>query len=129
MANGRNTTSGKGGKNRTDRPVSTVPFVEEGGKVHGTEGSATRGRAAYAASSVIERGTALKVVAEQGLDEKHECACGCGQQPSQLTSLFMPGHDSKVRSMGKAVNEGSIKLSSLPKIAQQYLIDGGMVEA
>lgn len=119
---------------RTEREVTVgaigVPFVEKGGKVQGTpsntEGKNRRG--VYAASSVIERGTVNKLRATALEADKHECACGCGQSPSQADSVFMPGHDSKVRSMGKAVLEGRIKKAELPAVARQYLEEGGFIQ-
>lgn len=111
-------------------PVGVSFVADGGGHIHGTPSNLNRSRGgAYAASSVIERGTVHKIADQVQVEDGHRlCACGCGQQPSQPSSVFMPGHDSKVRSMGKAVKEGTVKLSSLPKIAQDYLREGGMLD-
>jgi hypothetical protein len=108
-----------------------VPFVEEGGTVHGTPSDTNRAskRGAYAASSVIKRGTANVLRADLDEETEHVCVCGCGQTPSNADSLFMPGHDSKVRSMGKAINEGRLDKKKVPDIALNYLVKGGMIEA
>lgn len=133
MANDSTTTATR---KRTTRKRSTEREVEVAGRgfvadksgVHGTPSKQDReGRVAYAASSVIERGTADKLRSKAIESEEHECACGCGQQPSQADSLFMPGHDSKVRAMGKAVKEGRLNKTALPKIAREYLEAGGML--
>lgn len=123
-------------KRRQDKqvPIGTigVPFVEEGGEVHGTpsDTNRTNRRGAYAASSVIKRGTANVLKADMGEEEDdHKCVCGCGQTPSQSDSLFMPGHDSKVRAMGKAIKEGRLDPKKVPNIAIEYLTKGGMIEA
>lgn len=106
--------------------TSHLGFVADKAGVHGTPSDTDRksDRGAYAASSVIERGTAAKLRDEV---EAHFCVCGCGQTPSNSDSLFMPGHDSKVRAMGKAVLEGKIKKTELPKPALTYLLEGGML--
>lgn len=119
-------------KRTADREVplsGNRSFVADRGGVHGTPSDPDRkGRAgAYAASSVIERGTADKLRADIAEKAEHLCVCGCGQQPSQADSLFMPGHDSKVRSMGKAVNEGRLAKGKLPPVARKYLEAGGMI--
>lgn len=84
----------------------------------------------YAASSVIQRGTVDTVRGKYGAEageKRNPCLCGCGQIPSSDRSLFMPGHDSKVRHMGKAVLEGRMKETEIPKPARDYLHEGGML--
>lgn len=124
------TPSRRSRRKQGDREVQIAGrgFVADKGGVHGTQSDTERaGRDAYAASSVIRRGTADSLRAKAIESDEHECACGCGQQPSQADSLFMPGHDSKVRAMGKAVKEGRLKATQLPKIAREYLEAGGML--
>lgn len=133
---GKSKTARKGRKPATDREVgnSTMfygqPFVEKNGKVVGTpSGAPDHRRPGYAASSVIHRGTANELRAKILADQKgdHSCLCGCGQVPSNPESLFMPGHDSKVRSMGKAVKLGQIKETELTPGQRDYLEAGGML--
>lgn len=115
-------------KNKSDVEIPRgQAFIADKGRVHGTPSDTDRTgpRGTYAASSVIKRGTAAKLAADQG--EEHTCLCGCGQQPSQVDSLFMPGHDSKVRAMGKAIGEGRLDISRVYKPAVQYLREGGMI--
>jgi hypothetical protein len=84
----------------------------------------------YAASSVIKRGTVDTIRSKYGAEpgEKREpCLCGCGQFPSSDRSVFMPGHDSRVRHLGKQVLEGNMKESQLSKPARDYLHEGGML--
>jgi hypothetical protein len=114
---------------KTDKEVAIGSgIVSDKTGVHGTPSNTEKSRTgAYAASSVIHRGTADTMRADVGEGEKHLCVCGCGQTPSLPSSLFMPGHDSKVRAMGKAVLEGKVKETALPKIARNYLHEGGML--
>jgi hypothetical protein len=133
MANARTSTKGKGGRNtarNVEREVTIpgAPFQVQNGEIHGTPSDPNKTRnGAYAASSVIERGTVHKLAPVETDDGKHVCACGCGQQPSQRSSVFMPGHDSKVRAMGKAVLEGRATKGSLNPVARKYLEEGGML--
>lgn len=76
----------------------------------------------YAASSVIKRGTANKLLADR---KGNECACGCENETQG--GLFLPGHDSKARAQGKAVKEGRMKASDLAPVTKQYLEQGGML--
>jgi hypothetical protein len=82
----------------------------------------------YAASSVIARGTVdqFRGAAKKG-EERVPCLCGCGRIPASERSVFMPGHDSKVRHAGKQYLEGKIKASEIPAPARQYLREGGML--
>lgn len=85
----------------------------------------------YAASSTIERGTALQLIGEiagKPGEKREPCICGCGQTPSSATALFMPGHDSRVRHMGKKVLDGDLKKSEIPAPALKYLNEGGFFE-
>lgn len=86
----------------------------------------------YAPSSAIERGTAGKLSADLvggGEGAKREpCICGCGLTPSSPTALFMPGHDSRVRSLGKQILDGQAKKSDLTPGAKKYLDEGGFWE-
>jgi hypothetical protein len=81
----------------------------------------------YAASSVIERGTADGLRAKYTGENREPCLCGCGLTPSSSRSLFMPGHDSRVRHLGKQVLEGQIKQSDLTAPQREYLKSGGML--
>lgn len=110
--------------------VPGTSFISDKTGVHGTPSKTDRkgARGAYAASSVIQRGTANKIRSDMGNDaERAPCICGCGQTPSQADSLFMPGHDSKVRSMGKALLEKKVSRKDLPKPVLEYLDAGGML--
>ncbi len=120
-------------RKHTDKEVPVngtgAAFVADKSGVHGTPSNTERkgARGAYAASSVIERGTANRMRATMGdQDEREPCLCGCGVTPSQVDSLFMPGHDSKVRSIGKALLEGRIKRADVYGPALKYLDEGGM---
>lgn len=128
MATRKRRTTRKTEKDVTAQVLGTS-FVVDGGHARGTPSNTERKgvRGAYAASSVIERGTATKMKAEFEEEAEHLCICGCGQQPSQPDSLFMPGHDSKVRAMGKAVLEGHLDKKQVPAPALKYLEEGGML--
>lgn len=119
-------------RQKTDKevPIVGTSFVADKTGIHGTPSKTDRKgpRGAYAASSVIERGTANKLRAAMGDQEEREpCLCGCGQTPSQADSLFMPGHDSKVRSIGKALLENKIDRKDVYPPALKYLDEGGML--
>jgi hypothetical protein len=123
----------KGRTRSTEKQVaiSGQPFVADGNVVHGTPSDterASKRRGAYAASSVIHRGTANEMKVQMSDEVEHVCLCGCGQTPSQADSLFMPGHDSKVRAMGKAILEGRLDKAKVYRPALEYLQNGGMLE-
>lgn len=127
----RNTRRRKAPTERENGNTMTFgqPYVEHRGKVAGTptgqEGARRKG---YAASNVIHRGAANQLRAQLlGDQKKHLCLCGCELEPSNPDSLFMPGHDSKVRAMGKAVLEGRLDKSKLSEEQMLYLHEGGML--
>jgi hypothetical protein len=89
------------------------------------------GNKSYAASSTIERGTAARLAPSLtgNVGEKREpCACGCGGIPSSPTAIFMPGHDSRVRALGKQILDGKAKKGDLTPAARKYLDEGGFFE-
>lgn len=116
----------EGAKKAADRevPLNANPlgasFVADGDKVRGTVNRHSR-RRPNGASSAIHRGAVNAVRAKMTDDQPHECICGCGLEPSNPDSIFMPGHDSKVRSMGLAVVEGRLNKNQLPEMALDYL--------
>jgi hypothetical protein len=96
----------------------------------GDEGHAV-GNRSYAASSTIERGTAAKLAPEligKSGAERAPCACGCGNTPTSSTAVFLPGHDSRLRAMGKQILEGTAKKSDLSPEGRKYLDEGGFFE-
>lgn len=53
------------------------------------------------------------------LDKKKQpCKCGCG---GETLSLFVPGHDMRVKGMIVKMKKGELKFDSLPEITRQLL--------
>ena len=116
-----------------EQPIITSArlSVDNDGEVKGRYDAPDHTNRPYGASSVIERGTAATMkFGDSDLSKgRTPCICGCGQFPSRPESLFMPGHDSKVRAMGLAIERGDIDRKRIPDSALKYLVEGGMLPA
>jgi hypothetical protein len=114
------------------QPIVTSARLEvsKDGEVKGKYDDPDAKERPYGASSVIERGTAAAMkFGDADLSKgRTACICGCGKFPNRPESLFMPGHDSKVRAMGVAIERGDIDRKKIPEPALKYLVEGGMLK-
>jgi hypothetical protein len=114
----------------SEAPLTTSARLEvKDGEVVGRHDAPTDSNRAYGASSVIERGTAMSMkLGDPELSKgRTPCICGCGFYPSRPESVFMPGHDSKVRAMGLSIERGDLTRDRIPESALKYLVEGGML--
>lgn len=116
-------------RGRRKNAVNAATNGNGAGAPIGDEGK-VKTNTSWAGSSVIERGTAQKLAPTLITKDKREpCLCGCGQTPKSGTAIFMPGHDSRVRHLGKQILAGSLKESDLSAPQRKYLREGGMIGA